>query len=181
MSHPTGTIMPPDASEYAPYYGQYIALVPGGDVVVALENQITATTQLLARVTDAQADFRYLPDKWSVKEVVGHILDAERIMGYRALRIARSDITPLPGFEQDDYVKSGGFGARRLSGLLEEFSVVRCATVLLFRSFEPAAWTRQGTANEKSITVRALAYVIAGHELHHRRILAEKYLRPAAV
>ncbi|HUI43397.1 MAG TPA: DinB family protein [Terriglobia bacterium] len=179
MSPQTAAITAPDASEYAPSYGQYIALVAGDDVVAALERQIAETVALLGGITGEQADHRYAPEKWSVKEVVGHLVDTERIFAYRALRIARGDPTPMAGFEQDDYVRAGGFGGRTLAGLLEEFAAVRRATLLLFRSFNPEAWTRRGTANQKEISVRAVAYVIAGHELHHRKILQEKYLATA--
>lgn len=173
-------IAAPEASEYAPYYGQYISLVKGGDVLRALEEQRPITTSLFERLTDQQAEFRYAPGKWTIKEVLGHVIDTERIMSYRALRIARDDQKPLAGFEQDDYVRAAEFGRRELAGLVEEFNAVRRASLLLFRNLGPEAWTRRGIANEKEVTVRALAYVIAGHELHHRKILQEKYLTRAA-
>jgi len=175
----TQAIAVPDASEYAPYYGRYISMVPANDALATLEREAERTARLLAGLTEDQSDYRYAPDKWSVKEVVGHVVDSERVMAYRALRIARGDRTPIAGFEQDDYVREGGFGRRALANLVEEFSAVRRATVLLFRGFEPEAWTRRGIANGLEISVRALAYVIAGHELHHRSILQEKYLPPA--
>lgn len=136
--------------------------------------------QLFERLTDQQADYRYAPEKWSVKEVLGHVIDTERIMGYRALRIARGDKKPMEGFEQDDYVRVAQFGHRTLAGLVEEFNAVRRATLLLFQNLEPQAWTRRGIANEKEVSVRALAYIIAGHELHHRNILQEQYLARTA-
>lgn len=166
----------PDASEYAPYYGRYISLVPEEDIVAALEKQAPQTIALL-QSGGSKADFRYEPGKWSVKEVLGHINDTERIMAYRALRIARGDKTPIEGYEQDDYARDGNFGQRSLGDLIAEFSSIRGATIALFRSFEPDAAARRGIANKNEISARALAYVIAGHELHHRRILAEKYLR----
>ncbi|HEV2176271.1 MAG TPA: DinB family protein [Terriglobia bacterium] len=166
----------PDHSEYDPYYGQYIALVQGNDIVGALERQVRETVALLAALTEEQANHRYAPDKWSVKEVVGHVTDAERIMSYRALRIARSDQTPIEGFEQDDYVRAAQFGNQPLVSLLEDFAIVRRATLRLFNSLSAEAWTRRGVANQKQVSVRALAWLIAGHELHHRRILQEKYL-----
>jgi hypothetical protein len=110
-----------------------------------------------------------------VKEVLGHVSDSERVFAYRALRIARNDQTPMEGFEQDDYVKYGPFGQCSLAALIEEFKSVRQATLALFRSLEDAAWTRRGVANKNEVSVRALAYIIAGHELHHRRLLREKY------
>jgi DinB superfamily len=170
----------PDPSEYPPSYGKYISLVGGHDIVTALEEQPQETMALLSGLTDEQADFRYAPDKWSIKEMLGHLIDTERIFAYRALRIARNDPKPMAGFEQDDYVRYGGFSASRFSDLLEEFNCVRRSTVFLFQKLTPDAWTRRGVANESEISVRALAYAIAGHELHHRQILKERYLPACA-
>ena len=111
----------------------------------------------------------------AVREVLGHVNDTERIFAYRALRIARADKTPLAGFEQDDYVLAGGFEKRTLADLREEFDAIRKSSLFLFRGLEEVAWMRQGTASDNMLSVRALAYMIAGHELHHRRILLEKY------
>jgi hypothetical protein len=132
---------------------------------------------LLSGRTEADGDLRYAPDKWSLKEVLGHINDTERIMAYRALRIARGDATPLAGFEQDDYVRNGPFSDRSLADLIEDYIAVRRATITLFRNLDEAAFARRGVANKNDVTVRALAYIIAGHELHHRRIIEEKYLK----
>ena len=164
----------PESNEYAPYYGKYISLVPEGDILVTLEKQLPDTLALLAR-PEADGDFRYAPGKWSVKESLGNVIDAERVFSYRAMRIARNDKTPLAGFEQDDYVKYGPFGHCRLAGMVEEFASVRKATVLMLRALDEAAWVRRGTASNNEVTVRALAYMIAGHELHHRKIFREKY------
>jgi len=166
----------PHASEYAPYYGRYISLVPGNDVVAALEDQPRNTLALVSGLTDEQGDYRYAPGKWSIKEIIGHMVDAERVFSYRALRFARNDQTPLASFEQDDYVRFGDFGSRRLADLIEEFVCVRRATVWLFRHLSPEAWTRRGIASDNQVSVRAAAYIIAGHELHHRRVLQQKYL-----
>jgi len=166
----------PAAGEYAEFYGKYVALVPGTDVLGALEAQRLVMAQLLGARSEREGNFRYAPGKWTVKEVVGHVADSERIFAYRALRFARGDRTPLAGFEQDDYVKNGGFSERTLADLAEEFSDVRNATIALLSGLDEEAWQKRGIANSKEITVRALAYVIAGHELHHRRILEEKYL-----
>jgi uncharacterized damage-inducible protein DinB len=130
---------------------------------------------LLCSRDDADGDFRYAPDKWSAKEVLGHVCDSERIFAYRALRIARADRTPMEGFEQDDYVRNGPFVQRPLAELVDDYIAVRRATLTLFRNLDEQAWTRRGIAIENEVTVRALAYMIAGHELHHRRILEEKY------
>jgi len=169
-------IATPGASEYAPYYGRYITLVRGNDIIAALEEQPRETQALLSDLSEEQGDHRYAPDKWSIKEVLGHVIDVERVFSYRALRFARADQTPLPSFEQDDYVRNASFADARLADLLDEFVSVRRATVWLFRSLSPEAWMRRGVASGNEITVRAAAYVIAGHELHHRRVLQEKYL-----
>jgi len=176
MSTLTTTFGRPESSEYAPYYGRYISLVDTDDVVSALERQIGETVAILKPV-GPKADYRYAPDKWTVKEVLGHINDTERIMTYRALRISRGDKTPIEGYEQDDYVRDGNFSQRTLADLIEEFTDIRKATLALFRSFDGDAATRRGTANKNEVSARALAYIIAGHELHHRQILREKYLK----
>ena len=167
----------PAPGEAAPYYDRYISLVPGNDVLAALHDQRRQALLFLSGLTEAQGDLRYAPDKWSLKEVLGHLNDTERIMSYRALRIARGDATPIEGFEQDDYVPNGKFGRRTIADLLEEFATIRNATVHLFRNLDAEAAERSGTANNKEINARALAFLIAGHELHHRRILQEKYLK----
>ncbi len=165
----------PAAPEHAPYYAKYIALVPGGDVVGLLRAQAGETRALLAALDDARAVARYAPGKWSVKEVLGHVADSERVFAYRALRIARGDATPLPGFEQDDYVVSGGFDRRPLADLVEELAAVRAATLALLASFDSTAWLRMGTASGHPVSVRALACIIAGHERHHVGILRDRY------
>ena len=167
----------PQPGENVPYYDRYISLVPGNDVLAALDEQRRQMLLLLSGRTEADGDLRYAPDKWSLKEVLGHVNDTERIMSYRALRISRGDATPIEGYEQDDYVRNGPFGRSSLADLIEDYIAVRRATVSLLRNLDEAAWTRRGVANKNEVTVRALAYIIAGHELHHRRILEEKYLR----
>lgn len=171
-----GVIPRPRADEYATYYGNYISKVPEGDLLALLATQIGDTLKLFRGIPEARGTHRYAPDKWSIKEVVGHLCDTERIMSYRALRIARADATPLPGFEQNDYVPMGGFDGRTLADLAEEFAAVREATLHLFRHLDPAALMRRGTASGNPFTPRALAYVIAGHERHHVGILKAKYL-----
>lgn len=166
----------PQASEYAPYYEKYVAKVPDGEIEETLEAQLREMKLLLGSVSEKGADFRYAKGKWSVKEVLGHISDTERIFAYRMLRIARGDQTPLAGFEQDDYVKMGNFPALALAELLEEFTAVRRASIVLLRWFDAAAWLRRGVANQKEISVRALAFILAGHERHHRQVLQERYL-----
>ena len=169
-------IAPPEATEYLPYYGKYISLVPGGDILTTLQEQINQTVKLLMAVNEERGDYRYAPGKWSVREVLGHMIDTERIFAYRALRFSRNDATPIDGFEQDDYVRNGPFGHCRVKMLVEEFACVRGATLFLFRNLEEGAWMRRGVAYNADVSVRALAYIIAGHEIHHRKILQEKYL-----
>ena len=166
----------PQINEYAPYYQKYIALVPAGDVVATLSRQLEDTLSLLRGLTEAQGDSRYAPGKWSIKELVGHIIDGERIFAHRAFRFARNDQTSLPGFEQDDYVRAGNFDNRRLSDLADEFEQVRRATLCLLRSLDDEAWLRRGKANDTEVSVRALAYILAGHETHHMQIVRERYL-----
>ena len=165
----------PGPGEYAPYYDRYISLIPGTDILGTLDSQRRQTMLLLSGRDEEDGDFRYAPDKWSAKEVLGHVCDTERIFAYRALRISRGDQTPMEGFEQDDYVRNGPFGHRPLAELIEDYIAVRRATLTLLRNLDEAAWVRRGLANKNEISVRALAYIIAGHELHHRRILEEKY------
>ena len=176
MSTITTSFARPQPGEYNPYYDRYISLVGTDDVVGLLEQQVPQTTDLF-KSANTKADFRYAPGKWTVKDMLGHVNDTERIMSYRALRIARGDQTPLSGFEQDDYIRDGNFAQRTLTDLIEEFIDVRRATVHLFRHVDPEIGARRGTANNHVVSVRALAYIIAGHELHHRNVLQEKYLR----
>jgi hypothetical protein len=157
----------PNADEHDPYYARYISLVPDGDLLTILSAQIEQTTSLLKSVPESKAGYRYAPDKWSIKEVVGHLSDTERIFSYRALRFARADTVPVPGFEQDDYVKAANFDARSLTDLVNEFRAIRQATVALLGCLDEAAALRRGVASGKPISVRAIAYNIAGHELHH--------------
>jgi hypothetical protein len=175
ITPPAFTIARPQAGEYAPYYNRYISLIQGEDILNTLDQQRRQTMLLLSGRDDDDGDFRYAPEKWSAKEVLGHLCDTERIFAYRALRISRADTTPLEGFEQDDYVRNGPFAYRPLADLIEDFIAVRRATLSLLRNLDGAAWVRRGIANKNEVSVRALAYIIAGHELHHRRILEEKY------
>ena len=167
---------PPSPGEYAPYYERYVARVPTGPIFLQLKRQIEDTLGLLHGLPAAKADFAYAPGKWTLKEVIGHICDTERVMAYRALRFARNDLTSLSGFDENLYVPHGGFSSRSLKSLLNEFRLVRGATVALFENMPLEAYARQGLANENPVSVRALGYIIAGHELHHVGILKEKYL-----
>jgi hypothetical protein len=165
----------PPPNEYDPYYGRYTSLVAGDDILTTLKDQLAETTALLSALDPGEGEMRYLPGKWSVKEVWGHVCDSERIFAYRALRISRRDQTPIEGFEQDDYVRGGPFAQVQLADLVEEFGYIRRATLALFGCLDEAAWLRRGLANRSEISVRAIAYIIAGHELHHRTILQQRY------
>lgn len=169
------TVGRPEPGEYNSYYEKYIALVPGNDILRFLEDQTALYLRLFAGRGERDGDFRYAAGKWTVKEALGHVNDTERIFAYRALRIARGDKTPLAGFEQDDYVRNGGFAARRLADLADEFSHVRRASIAFFRGLDEAAWLRRGMASEKEVSVRALAYIIAGHAQHHANLFNEQY------
>ena len=174
-TQPTLVIARPQAGEYAPYYERYISLIQENDILATLDRQRREMVLLLSGLSEEQGDFRYAPEKWSAKEVLGHVCDTERIFAYRALRISRGDATPMEGFEQDDYVKSGPFARHVIAEVIEDYIAVRRATISLLRSLEEAAWSRRGVANKNEVTVRAIAYTIAGHEVHHRGILEEKY------
>jgi len=170
------TAVRPAPDEYAPYYGRYLALVPDGSIVETLRNQIAETIAVLGALPEAKGEHRYEPGKWSVKEVLGHVIDGERIFSYRALRFARRDETPLPGFEENLYVPAAMFGRRTIRSLLDEFRAVREATVQLFQNLDEEALSRSGIASENRMSVRALAWTIAGHERHHLGVLRERYL-----
>lgn len=167
----------PAPTEHAPEFSKYVTLVAEGDIIQTLEQQIENSLSLLRTIPSDKANFRYAPDKWSVKELLGHLIDSERIFSYRALSFARNDQTPLPGYEQNDYVRYADFDSRNLADMAEEFATVRRATIQLFRPLNETEWLRHGKANENDVSVRALAYIIAGHELHHMEVLRSRYLQ----
>jgi hypothetical protein len=170
----TAAVGHPEASEYAPFYAVYIARVTE-EPVAALEAQGRQTRAFLAGVSDTQAGHRYATGKWTVRDIVGHLADAERIMAYRALRIARGDETPLAGFDENAFVDVAGANRRPISDLVGDLSAVRAATLALFRGLDTDAWRRRGSANGDPVTVRALAHIITGHERHHIEILRTRY------
>jgi hypothetical protein len=166
----------PQTGEYANDYQRYIDLATEDDVVAALDAQSHETATLLGGISEQQASHRYEPGKWTVKQLLGHVADSERIFAYRALRIGRGDTTPLPGFEQEPYVINAASDDRPISELAEELAAVRKANVMMLRALPSEAWTRVGTASDNPISVRALVFIILGHERHHLRILRERYL-----
>jgi DinB superfamily len=166
----------PDSTEYAPYYDRYVSLVPEGDIINLLERQLQEVLDLLNGISEDAALKRYAPGKWSIKEVIGHLNDGERIFACRALRFARNDDNKLPGFEQDPYVVNGQFDRQPLADLAQEFSHLRQANLYLFKSLSDEAWRRRGVASDNEVSVKALAYIMAGHVSHHLQVLKTRYL-----
>jgi uncharacterized damage-inducible protein DinB len=166
----------PESFEYPPYSEGYVSLVPDGDIVATLTKQLEETLALIKNIPEDRGTFRYAEGKWSIKELIGHVIDSERIFAYRALRFGRGDATPLSGFEQDDYVKGASFDKRSLSDLLNEYEHVRRSTIALFANLDESAWNLRGTSNNSEVSVRGLAFILAGHERHHVEILRTRYL-----
>lgn len=167
--------MRPDSTEYAPFYAGYIDLVPEDDVLAAIQTQSSETQKVLSSIDEARASYRYAEGKWSVKEMFGHITDGERVFGYRALCISRGEEQALPGFDEKEYTANANFDSWKIGDLAEQYALVRRANIVMFRNLPPDAWTRRGTASNNPVTVRALAYMMVGHERHHLRVLHERY------
>jgi len=168
----------PEAGEYAPAFSEYVGrIAEDEDIVAVLVAQLDQALTHLGRIPEARGDYRYAPEKWSIKEIVGHLCDTERVFAYRALRIGRGDTTPLPSFDDQAYVAEVGAGDRTLADLAAEWGDVRRATISLFANLPAEAWHRRGTASDQPISVRALAYIIAGHVRHHLQTLEERYTR----
>jgi hypothetical protein len=168
--------MRPVQGDYAPYYENYIKLIEGEDILRILNEQNKKTQDILNSFSEHRGNYRYADGKWTVKEVVGHLLDTERVFAYRALCISRGEKKTLPGFDQDDYVSEGNFNRRELFDLNYEYRLLRESNLLLFRSFTPEMLKLKGFANESSVTVLAILFMIAGHEKHHMNVLREKYM-----
>jgi len=165
----------PLETEYAPYYGSYIGYVAEDEILPVLRAQIDELDVLLDRVGPEQETYRYAEDKWSIREIIGHLIDGERVFGYRALCIARGETQNLPGFDQDQYMLTAPYDRVDLEDLLSEFRLVRLSNIAMFRNFDEAAWTRAGIANDAPVSVRALAFIMAGHLRHHMGVLRSKY------
>jgi uncharacterized damage-inducible protein DinB len=166
----------PAPADAGAYYFNYIDQVPAGDVLALLAGGIAETRRVLAKIGPDRETYRYAPGKWSVREVLGHVLDAERVFGHRAFHIARGDAAPQPSMEQDDYVAAAGADRRPLAEIVEELDLLRRSHLAMFESFDAQAWNRVGTASGFSFRVRSFPFILVGHENHHRRVLAEKYL-----
>lgn len=165
----------PNPDEYGDYYDNYISLVEKPNVIEALIQQGQQVYALIQRLSEDDAAHRYAEDKWSVKEIIGHLVDTERIMAYRALCISRGEQTSLPGYDHDAYVEQADFANRSLQSLSAEYDALRNANISMFSSFTKEQILHKGTANEQTVSVRALTFIIAGHEKHHLNILQEKY------
>ncbi len=165
----------PLENEYAPYYQGYISQVSEDEVLPVLRSQLDALDVLLGRVTPEREQHRYAEGKWSIREIVGHLIDAERVFGYRAFCIARGEQQNLPGFEQNDYILTSPYDRIDLEDLLSEFRLVRLSNIAMLRTLDEESWMRIGTANENQVSVRALAFIMAGHVRHHMEVLRERY------
>jgi hypothetical protein len=166
----------PEKTEYNEYYDRYVSLIDETNIVSAFENQLSEMQKLFQEISEEKSGFAYAEGKWTIKEVVGHLIDGERIFGYRALRISRGDETPIEGFEQDGYVENAPFNDYNFSDLVKEFELVRQSNILFFKYLKETDWTRTGTASESPVSVRALAFIMVGHVRHHANILRERYL-----
>jgi hypothetical protein len=165
----------PTESEFAPYYATYVSLVPETDVLAVLETQPQTVRDAMAMIAADRETFRYAPDKWSIREVLGHIIDTDRVFGHRAFCIGRGEQQPLPGFDQNDYMAVSDFNEQPLADLANEFAFVREANLLALRRLKDSDWNRTGTASGHPVSVRALAFMMAGHVRHHLQILTDKY------
>lgn len=169
-------IRKPSPGDYLPFYQTYLDMTGDEDILESLARQAPQTRALLDSIPEKEAGYRYAPGKWSIREVVGHMIDVERVMAYRALCIARGEQQPLPGFEQDDYVREAGFDTCRLGDLAAEFELVRKSNLAMFSRFSPNAFEKRGIVSGGGMTVAALVYIIAGHERRHLQTLENRYL-----
>ena len=166
----------PETDEYDPYYNTYISRIAGDDVIPVLDAQPGELRLMFSAMPEEKGTFAYADGKWTVKELLSHLIDGERIFAYRILRISRGDETPIEGFEQEGYIENSNANNRSFAELLEEFELQRLSNTLMLNNLTDAASRRMGTASEKAISVRALAFIMAGHVTHHVRILKERYL-----
>jgi hypothetical protein len=166
----------PEKSEYNPYYEKYVSLIGESELIDALEQQPTELLSLLGNLDEEKGKYAYADGKWTIKEMLSHLIDGERIFGYRVLRISRGDETPIEGFEQDGYIENSHANERTFDDLLEELALQRKANLRMLKNLDDQGWTRLGTASENPVSVRALGFIMAGHVRHHMNILRSKYL-----
>lgn len=168
----------PDPNEHSPYYGRYIDQVEDGDILETLVKSVAETVTLLRDVPADWTSYRYEPEKWTLGEVVGHVIDMERVFAYRALAIARGETADLPGADENGYAAASNAAERDMASLLDELKAVRGASLALFANLDPAARERTGRANGSEVSVRTFPWLVAGHEIHHRKVIVERYLEP---
>ena len=166
----------PKADEHIAYYSTYIDRVPDGNIVDTLSRQTSETLAFLRAIPETKADYRYAPGKWSIKEIIGHLADGERVFQYRAFRFSRADDTPVPGFDENLYVENAPFSRLRTRDLIDDLEHLRRSTIHMFASMDEEAFARRGVANGDEVSVRAIAYIMAGHETHHLQVMRERYL-----
>ena len=166
----------PAENEYPEYYKDYISLVPDGDIVDLMKKQTDDIMDFFRSIPEDKGTYRYEPEKWSIKEILGHLTDMERIFGYRALRFARNDTAGLNGYDQDDYVSAGNFDSRTLTDLADEFFNLRRANTIMYNSFNDEDMQKAGTADGNRVNVRSIAYILVGHPTHHINVIKDKYL-----
>jgi len=166
----------PEKTEYAEYYDRYISLVAETDIVSAMQSQVDEVTDLFSQISDEKGVYAYAEGKWTITELLGHLIDGERIFAYRAFRFSRADKTPLPGFDQNPYIENANYNSIKLAHLLDELVLLRKSNILFFKNLTDEMWSRTGTASDNEISVRALAFIMVGHIHHHLKILQEKYL-----
>ena len=167
----------PFSNEYAPYYEGYIKLVSGQNILRKLKNQLNEVDDFLAEIPAEKHDYAYADSKWTVKEVVAHLIDTERVMAYRAMRFSRNDFTPLPGFDQDFYMQNVDVSKRSFSDLVDELLLMRQANLYFFKSLTEEDYKKKGVASEREVSVGALLFIMAGHIEHHFNVLKAKYLK----
>jgi uncharacterized damage-inducible protein DinB len=167
----------PLQNDYAPYYDGYIKNIKDDNIIKVLEEQLITTNIFLNSITEEKSEFRYAEGKWSIKELVGHLIDSERVFAYRALSISRGEKQPLPSFDEKEYTRESDYSKRKFSDILKEFKLLREANLLMFKSLPEEKLNKRGIANNVEVTVLALLFIIAGHEAHHIRILKERYLQ----
>lgn len=166
----------PTIHEYAAFYNTYVEMVPKGDIIKIMKKQCDQIKKLLSDVSPKKSLFRYAPGKWCIREVLGHMIDTERVFAYRALRFARNDKNDLPGFDENEYIRQSNYSEVKLKELIEEFCSMRHSNIIMFKNFPDDFEMRKGTANGNSFTVRAMAYIMTGHVNHHLNVLKEKYI-----